>query len=72
VSLDIAFTVDISVVSVEHKHFHYCGGARLSVIWGIGKCGRIRGKKGMIAREISRGDETAIFRDREGRLLLVQ
>ena len=41
VSLDLAFTVDISAVNVEHKHFHHCG-ARLSVIWGIGKCGRIR------------------------------
>lgn len=38
----------------------------------VGSKVQIYGNKGMIAREISRGNETVIFRDREGRLLLVQ
>jgi len=38
----------------------------------VGSKIRLNGKSGIIAREISRGDETFIFRDREGKLLLVQ
>ncbi len=38
----------------------------------VGSKIRLNGKKGVIAREISRGGETFIFRDREGTLLLVQ
>jgi len=33
---------------------------------------RLAGKKGLIAREITRGNESIIFRDGQGRLLLVQ
>ena len=38
----------------------------------VGSKIRLNGKNGVIAREISRGSESFIFRDREGRLLLVQ
>lgn len=38
----------------------------------VGSKIRLNGKNGVIAREISRGRESFIFRDREGRLLLVQ
>jgi len=38
----------------------------------VGSKIRLNGKSGIIAREISRNEETFIFRDREGKLLLVQ
>jgi hypothetical protein len=38
----------------------------------VGSKIRLNGNSGIIAREISRGGETFIFRDREGTLLLVQ
>ena len=38
----------------------------------VGSKIRLNGKSGIIAREISRNAETFIFRDREGKLLLVQ
>lgn len=38
----------------------------------VGSKIRLDGKNGVIAREISRGNETVIFRDHEGNLLLVQ
>ncbi len=38
----------------------------------VGSKIRVNGKNGVIAREISRGIETFISRDREGSLLLVQ
>ena len=38
----------------------------------VGSKIRLNGKNGVIAREISRGKETFIFRDRQGTLLLVQ
>ncbi len=39
---------------------------------GIRGLVRLNGKSGIIAREVSRNAETFIFRDREGKLLLVQ
>ncbi|HXR16254.1 MAG TPA: hypothetical protein VN777_08555 [Terriglobales bacterium] len=38
----------------------------------VGSRIKLNGQRGVIAREISRGGETFIFRDREGRLVLVQ
>lgn len=38
----------------------------------VGSKIRLNGKNGVIAREVTRGNETFIFRDHEGRLLLVQ
>lgn len=38
----------------------------------VGAKVRLAGKKGLIAREIIRGNESYIFRDREGKLLLTQ
>jgi len=38
----------------------------------VGSKIRLNGKSGIIAREITRNTETFIFRDREGKLLLVQ
>jgi len=38
----------------------------------VGSKLRLAGKKGIIAREITRGSETIIFRDQSGRLLLTQ
>jgi hypothetical protein len=38
----------------------------------VGAKVRLAGKKGLIAREITRGNESYIFRDREGKLLLTQ
>jgi len=37
----------------------------------VGSRIKLNGQRGVIAREISRGGETFIFRDREGRLVLV-
>jgi len=47
----------------------FAPGERIEV---VGSKIRLNGKSGIIAREISRNDETFIFRDREGKLLLVQ
>lgn len=38
----------------------------------VGSKIRLNGENGVIAREITRGNESFIFRDREGKLLLVQ
>jgi hypothetical protein len=38
----------------------------------VGSKIRLNGQNGVIAREITRGNESFIFRDREGKLLLVQ
>jgi hypothetical protein len=38
----------------------------------VGSKVRLNGKNGVIAREVTRGNETFIFRDHEGKLLLVQ
>jgi hypothetical protein len=38
----------------------------------LGSKVRLAGKTGLIAREITRGNESYIFRDREGKLLLTQ
>jgi len=38
----------------------------------VGSKIRLEGKNGVIAREITRGNETIIFRDGQGKLLLVQ
>lgn len=38
----------------------------------LGSRVRISGKKGVIAREITRGNESIIFRDNQGKLLLTQ
>jgi DNA/RNA endonuclease YhcR with UshA esterase domain len=38
----------------------------------VGAKVRLAGQKGLIAREITRGNESIIFRDGQGRLLLVQ
>lgn len=38
----------------------------------IGAKVRVAGKNGLIAREITRGNESLVFRDRDGKLLMVQ
>lgn len=38
----------------------------------IGAKVRVAGKNGLIAREITRGNESLVFRDRNGKLLMVQ
>jgi hypothetical protein len=65
------------VVQVHLAPVRIMAGQKLSFAPGdqievVGSKIRLNGKSGVIAREISRGNETFIFRDREGRLLLVQ
>jgi hypothetical protein len=47
----------------------FAPGEQISV---VGSKIRLNGKNGVIAREITRGNETFIFRDSSGKLLLVQ
>lgn len=65
------------VVQVHLAPVRIMAGQKLSFTPGdqievIGSKIRLNGKNGVIAREITRGNETFIFRDHEGRLLLVQ
>jgi hypothetical protein len=65
------------VVEVHLAPVRIMAGQKLSFAPGnqievVGSRVRLNGKNGVIAREISRGNETFIFRDREGKLLLVQ
>jgi len=52
----------------SHK-FSFVRGDQIEV---LGSRIRLAGKNGVIAREITRGNETIIFRDGQGKLLLVQ
>lgn len=47
----------------------FAAGDQISV---VGSRLRLRGQNDVIAREISRGKENFIFRDREGKLMLIQ
>ncbi len=65
------------VVQVHLAPVRIMSGQKLSFAPGdqiqvVGAKLRLNGTKGVIAREISRGSETFIFRDNEGKLLLVQ
>ncbi len=65
------------VVQVHLAPVRIMAGQKLSFAPGdqievVGSKIRLNGKNGVIAREITRGNETFIFRDHEGRLLLVQ
>jgi len=65
------------VVQVHLAPVRIMAGQKLSFAPGdrievVGSKIRLNGKNGVIAREITRGNETFIFRDGEGRLLLVQ
>jgi len=48
---------------------HFASGDQIEV---VGAKVRLMGKNGLIAREITRNNESYIFRDREGKLLLTQ
>jgi hypothetical protein len=65
------------VVQVHLAPVRIMAGQKLSFPPGdqievVGSKLRLNGKNGVIAREITRGNETFIFRDSEGKLLLVQ
>lgn len=51
------------------QNIKFAVGDKLTV---VGAKFRFEGKNGIIAREITRGDETIIFRNNQGKLLLVQ
>jgi len=54
---------------ISGQKLTYSPGDQLEV---VGAKFRFEGKKGVIAREITRGNESIIFRDPEGKLLLTQ
>lgn len=54
---------------LRSNNVHFSPGEQLQV---VGAKLRYRGTDGLIAREILRGDETLIFRDTAGKLLMVQ
>lgn len=51
------------------QNLHFAPGDQIEV---VGAKVRLMGENGLIAREITRGNESYIFRDREGKLLLTQ
>jgi hypothetical protein len=51
------------------QNIKFAVGDKLTV---VGAKFRLEGKNGIIAREITHGDETIIFRNNQGKLLLVQ
>lgn len=62
--------VHLAPVRIMSSHgFSFAPGDQIEV---LGAWVRLAGKNGMIAREITRGNETIIFRDGHGQLLLVQ
>jgi hypothetical protein len=68
---------DDGVLQVHLAPVRIMNGQRLSFAPGdqievIGSKVRLAGQKGLIAREITRGNESFIFRDHEGKLLLTQ
>ena len=65
------------VLQVHLAPVRIMAGQKLSFFLGdqievVGSKIRLNGKNGVIAREITRGNESFIFRDHEGKLLLVQ
>lgn len=67
---DGVFQVHLAPVRILASHkLSFAPGDQIQA---VGSKVRLDGKNGVIAREISRGNETFIFRDHEGKLLLVQ
>jgi len=54
---------------VRGQKIKFSAGDQITV---VGARFRLEGKNGIIAREVTRGSETIIFRNNEGKLLLVQ
>ncbi len=62
--------VHLAPVRIMASHgFSFVQGDQIAV---LGSRVRLAGQNGVVAREITRGNETIIFRDGQGKLLLVQ
>jgi len=67
---DGALQIHLAPARIMRSHpMRFAPGDQLEV---IGSAVRIRGKEGMIAREVTRGNESFVLRDLDGRLMLVQ
>jgi hypothetical protein len=67
---DGALQVHLAPARIMRSHqMRFAPGDQLEV---VGSKVRIGGKKGVIAREITRGNESFVLRDPDGRLMLVQ
>ena len=67
---DGALQIHLAPARIMRSHpMRFTPGDQLEV---VGSAVRIRGKEGMIAREVTRGNESFVLRDPDGRLMLVQ
>jgi len=77
VSGHLALKTADGLVQVHLAPVRILRGQRINFVPGdsiavVGSKLRLAGKNGIIAREITRGNETIIFRDQDGKLLLTQ